>query len=546
LSYICSMAQKFFLFKRKDPAVSGGALFSDNGKGISVISIPANNVAYMVALKGAITMYFNNSAAFEESSLKQDGESFEKTSVTVTCEEGKESDLMEDIINFINRDTAKNVMKFDATGNENTFGVKESKPTIDAKVRARPVERGLTGSEATITGLDSAAVINGIDFITTDNLPFVDYEAEDTPTVTPGRLTVSNSAAYNIPNGASETAFAAVHSTDYPPLLRGADSLCSKKTLDYNVPGRLEIGAITSPTLSSSDLGNNLSEEAGAVLAEGIERASVALSTDILSTTDYPKFKVTTDGSGNVTELEVTYSSRNLQEGDEITITTSDGSVTLTLKKSDFPTEIPESLATFMTSVNSLTLVSPSYPLYDYTVFCAFVRPNGAFLDPFYASMFNNTLTSTFRDCMGPFPYRSLGDAFEFNHNRPEISTVYPVTPNKIRNVSKAEVPFSSFIKKDTKAESSKENLDSIVIRRTKTGDIHVYNGLGEQIAFQSSKVDPDGVFIPGKFGMVLPCVYGEPTIRIARFGAVSKDIGDTACRDLGTQLLNRFKVSGS
>lgn len=540
------MAQKFFLFKRKDPAVSGGALFSDNGKGISVISIPANNVAYMVALKGAITMYFNNSAAFEESSLKQDGESFEKTSVTVTCEEGKESDLMEDIINFINRDTAKNVMKFDATGNENTFGVKESKPTIDAKVRARPVERGLTGSEATITGLDSAAVINGIDFITTDNLPFVDYEAEDTPTIAPGKLTVSNSTAYNIPNGASETAFAAAHSTDYPPLLRGADSLCSKKTLDYNVPGRLKIGVITSPTLSSSSMGNHLSEEAGAVLAEDIERDSVALSTDILSTTDYPKFQVTTDASGNVTELEVTYSSRNLQEGDEITITTQHGSVTLTLKKSDFPTEIPESLATFMSSVNSLTLVSPSYPLYDYTVFCAFVRPNGAFLDPFYASMFNNTLTSTFRDCMGPFPYRSLGDAFEFNHNRPEISTVYPVTPNKIRNVSKAEVPFSSFIKKDTKAESSKENLDSIVIRRTKTGDIHVYNGLGEQIAFQSSKVDPDGVFIPGKFGMVLPCVYGEPTIRIARFGAISKDIGDTACRDLGTQLLNRFKVSGS
>lgn len=540
------MAQKFFLFKRKDPAVSGGALFSDNGKGISVISIPANNVAYMVALKGAITMYFNNSAAFEESSLKQDGESFEKTSVTVTCEEGKESDLMEDIINFINRDTAKNVMKFDATGNENTFGVKESKPTIDAKVRARPVERGLTGSEATITGLDSTAVINGIDFITTDNLPFVDYEAEDTPTVLPGRLTVSNSTAYNIPNGASEATFAAVHSTAYPPLLRGADLLCSKKTLDYNVPGRLKIGVITNPTLSASSLGNNLSDVAGVVLAEGIERDSVALSTDILSASDYPNFQVTTDGSGNVTELEVTYSSRNLQEGDELTITASGGNVTLTLKKSDFPTEIPESLATFMGSNNSLTLVSPPYPLYDYTVFCAFVRPNGAFLDPFYASMFNSALTSTFRACMGPFPYRSLGDVFEFNHNRPEISTIYPVTPNKIRNVSKAEVPFSSFIKKDTKAESSKENLDSIVIRRTKTGDIHVYNGLGEQIAFQSSKVDPDGVFTPGKFGMVLPCVYGEPTIRIARFGAISKDIGDTACRDLGTQLLNRFKVSGS
>jgi len=540
------MAQKFFLFKRKDPAVSGGALFSDNGKGISVISFPASNLAYMVALKGSINMYFNNSAPFEENSLKQDGESFEKSSISVTCNAGEESDLMEDIINFINRETSTSVMRFDATGVQNTFGLKTATPDIDVKVRARPVERGLTGTEATVTGLDSAAVINGIDFISTDNLPFADYEAEDVPTITPGKLTISNSGtSYDIPNGASEASFTADHSTDYPPLLRSADLLCSKKTLDYNVPGRLKIGVIANPALSSSTLTNNLSGVAGATTAGSIQRNSANLSTDILPVSDYPRFNVTTDAGGTVTELEVTYSSRNLQVGDEITITTAtDGAVVLTVGKNDFPTEIPQSLATFMSSNSSLTLVSPSYPLYDYTVFCAFVRPNGAFLDPFYASIFNDTLTSTFRACMGPFPYRSLGNVFEFNHNRPEVSTVYPTTPNKIRNVAKAEVPFSSFIKKDTKTESSKENLDSIVIRRTKTGAIHVYNGLGEQIAFQSSKVDPDGVFTPGKFGMVLPCVYGEPTIRIARFGAISKDIGDTACRDLGTQLLNRFKVS--
>ena len=538
------MAQKFFLFKRKDPAVSGGALFSDNGKGISVISFPASNLAYMVALKGSINMYFNNSAPFEENSLKQDGESFEKSSISVTCNAGEESDLMEDIINFINRETSTSVMRFDATGVKNTFGLKTATPGIDVKVRARPVERGLTGTEATVTGLDAAAVINGIDFISTDNLPFVDYEAEDTPTITPGKLTVSNSAPYNIPNGASESAFVAVHSTDYPPLLRAADSLCSKKTLDYNVPGRLKIGVMANPTLSYSPLGSNLTDATGNVLTGGVERDSSTLSTEILTLSDYPKFQVSTDGSGNVTELEVTHSSRNLQEGDEIVITTASGNVTLTLKKSDFPTEIPESLATFIGSHQIRTLVSPPYPLYDYTVFCAFVRPNGAFLDPFYASLFDVNSTSTFKSCMGPFPYRSLGDVFEFNHNRLEAPTEFSDTPNKIRNVSKAEVPFSSFIKKDTKTESSKENLDSIVIRRTKTGAIHVYNGLGEQIAFQSSKVDPDGVFTPGKFGMVLPCVYGEPTIRIARFGAISKDIGDTACRDLGTQLLNRFKVS--
>ena len=118
------MAQKFFLFKRKDPAVSGGAVFSDNGKGISVISFPASNLAYMAANRGAVTMYFNDSAPFEENSLTLAGESFEKTSVTVSCESGGEADLMEEIINFINRDTAKNVMKFDATGVENTFGLR--------------------------------------------------------------------------------------------------------------------------------------------------------------------------------------------------------------------------------------------------------------------------------------------------------------------------------------------------------------------------------------------------------------------------------------
>ena len=77
------MAEKFFLFKRKDPSISGGALFSDNGKGISVVSLPAKNVAYMTATKGGVTIFFNNSSPFEESNLTTIGESFEKTSVSV-------------------------------------------------------------------------------------------------------------------------------------------------------------------------------------------------------------------------------------------------------------------------------------------------------------------------------------------------------------------------------------------------------------------------------------------------------------------------------
>ena len=91
-------------------------MFSDNGKGISAITLQANNLAYMAADKGSITMYFNASAPFEENSLTLAGESFEKTSIRVTCEIGREVELMEAIIDFMNRDKTKNVMKFDAIG----------------------------------------------------------------------------------------------------------------------------------------------------------------------------------------------------------------------------------------------------------------------------------------------------------------------------------------------------------------------------------------------------------------------------------------------
>ena len=173
------MAEKFFLFKRTEPSVQGGAVFSDNGKGISAVSFPAKNLSYMAADKGSIVMYFNESAPFEENSLTLAGESFEKTSVTVSCEIGKEVDLMESIINFINKRTNSDVMRFDSSGENNTFASITPLPIIDAKVRARPVERGLAGSDAIITGLDSNAVVNSIDFLKTENKPFIDFAGEN-------------------------------------------------------------------------------------------------------------------------------------------------------------------------------------------------------------------------------------------------------------------------------------------------------------------------------------------------------------------------------
>ena len=186
------MAEKFFLFKRKDPAISGGSLFSDSGKGISVVSIPAKSLAYMTATDGGITFFFNDASPFEENNLTVDGQSFEKTSVFVSCESGKEAELMENVISFINREGTKSVMKFDATGQENTFGKKTATPVIDARVRSLPVKRNLTGTQAVARENDPATVIgntvNGrgintqIDFFEVANKPVFDIGAEQLST----------------------------------------------------------------------------------------------------------------------------------------------------------------------------------------------------------------------------------------------------------------------------------------------------------------------------------------------------------------------------
>jgi len=144
---------------------------------------------------------------------------------------------------------------------------------------------------------------------------------------------------------------------------------------------------------------------------------------------------------------------------------------------------------------------------------------------------------------MGPFPYRSLGDQFQFNHNDPTAVDSGLNTPKKESLLIKSSESFSEYVRSSEAVESSKDNLECMVVRKTKTGAIYVYDNSGEQIGYQPSNVDPDGVIVTGRFGLPLPFSYDSPTLRIARFGAISKDIGDLACRNLATQLFNRFKV---
>lgn len=174
--------KKFFLFKREEPQEYHNSK-SDTGEALSILAIPADSLSYMTAAKGSIDILFNNASPYEQSNLT-DGESIEKTEVTVGCEDGREVELMEAIMNFISRDSKQNIMRFDALEIDNTFPENSGATTINARVRQNAVKRvDQSISTQTFIGVDNTSgalapattTIAGINFLSTDNLPIVDF-----------------------------------------------------------------------------------------------------------------------------------------------------------------------------------------------------------------------------------------------------------------------------------------------------------------------------------------------------------------------------------
>jgi len=174
--------KKFFLFKREEPQEYHNSK-SDTGEALSILAIPADSLSYMTAAKGSVDILFNNASPYEESNLT-DGESIEKTEVTVGCQQGRELELMEAIMNFISRDSKQNIMRFDALEIANTFPENSGATTINAKVRQNPIKRvDQSISTQTFIGVDNTSgaltpavtTIAGVDFLSTDNLPIIDY-----------------------------------------------------------------------------------------------------------------------------------------------------------------------------------------------------------------------------------------------------------------------------------------------------------------------------------------------------------------------------------
>lgn len=543
------MAEKFFLFKRADPSRQGGAVFSDNGKGISAISLPAKNLSYMAADKGAIVMYFNDSAPFEENSLTLAGESFEKTSITVTCDLGKEVDLMENIISFINKKTNSDVMRFDSVGGSNTFASITPSPVIDAKVRARPVERGLAGSEAIVTGLDANAVLNGIDFFKAANKPFIDFDANtltsfnDNDFVTGWANSGTAGSSYNYSSG-NNTA-------NLMSVLYEADESCSTKSIGFNRhEAFLKIDldfssggtaphvsglAVTTPNLSGALSTGHAYVPAGGGSATSYEMA--------------PRFTLSTDASANITEFKASFGGSRITAGDQIIVAFgASDAVSYTVQGDELTTEIQGSTIEFIAGSGA---PDEPFPSTDYVIYAVVVIPDGAFAQPFYGCLpyekDNQGLNRYYVDQMGPFTVDSSGADFEVNHGQPTTGNYFGLSNVQFVD-SIQSAPFSSDLNtfsytKPSGAPLSEKNLHVYVIRRDANRNIYVYSRDGELIATRPpNSNDANTKLILSEFGLILPFDASAPQMRIARFGIITKDIGDLLCRNIADQLYTRYR----
>ena len=172
------MAKKFFIFRRSDPEGSAKR-FSENGVDISILGIPADEIAFMTAGSGEINITFNDAGMYEENELFV-GDSIEKTNITVACKKGEEMELIEKIMLFVSNPDGKTIMKFDAIEKKATFdnALPYSVSGINAKIKSQPTERVSQKISSGDAGTRFQNIIAGINFGSRDNKPFIDYNHE--------------------------------------------------------------------------------------------------------------------------------------------------------------------------------------------------------------------------------------------------------------------------------------------------------------------------------------------------------------------------------
>ncbi len=169
------MDRKFFFFRRELESPTS-ASFSDTGVGVSTIAIPSENLTFITSELGRVRFTFKDCNGFDEAALEE-GESLLKTTITVSCNQGEEASLIESIINFMSRNTPKNIMKFDVVSSESTFreAVVEDVNDILPAISSAPVN---TTNKQPSVGRQERNFQNTIAEIFFNELPVIDYNHE--------------------------------------------------------------------------------------------------------------------------------------------------------------------------------------------------------------------------------------------------------------------------------------------------------------------------------------------------------------------------------
>jgi len=265
----------------------------------------------------------------------------------------------------------------------------------------------------------------------------------------------------------------------------------------------------------------------------------------------FPTFSVSTDASGDLTYLSVKTRSNNLLDGDILLIPVLDpdnpgtpgGLISYTVNESQFRTNFTRSVMQIVQRLENPanTPGDTPFPYTDYVTYMTVVIPPGTLIKPIHASKYLGS--STFVANMGPFPYDSLGNEFEVNHGTYSLlSSSHPQS-----DIFKTTDDVFSFTQDVQQELTSEDNLFSFVVRRTINKDLFVYSRDGELIASKKATIEDDNTQLDVRYlGMVLPFTTKENLMRIARFGVVGKDLGDLFCRNLATQLYDRYKHKAS
>lgn len=170
------MDRKFFFFRRELESETSSS-FSDTGVGLSTIAIPSENLTFITAAKKKVMFTFRDCNGFDETNLIE-GESVPKANITVSCKDGEEANLIEAVINFMSRDTSKNIMRFDVVNKESTFkeAVMDKLNDVTSVIPATPINTATKSLSRGDSTHEAANTIDGIYY--NESKPIIDITHE--------------------------------------------------------------------------------------------------------------------------------------------------------------------------------------------------------------------------------------------------------------------------------------------------------------------------------------------------------------------------------